>query len=79
MPVEEGISSDEQYSAGCMLVGHKQPLVAVSLVLIIGSMAVVGNDCKGSVAGARWMSVEDKLGPLSVKSAGPVAVDEGKQ
>ena len=79
MPIEEGVSSDEQYGAGGMPVGHEQPLVAVPLVLVICPMTVVGDDGEGPVAGARWMSVEDKLGPLPVESAGLVAVDKGKQ
>ena len=79
MSVKEGVRSDVQYSAGCMPVGHKQPLIAVPLVLVACPMAVVGDNCEGSVAGARWMSVEDKLGPLPVEPAGLVAVDKGKQ
>ena len=79
IPVEKGFTSNEQNCTGCMPVGHIQPLVAIALVLVACPMTVVGDNCEGALAGARWMSVEDKLGPLSVKPSGFVAVDEGKQ
>ena len=78
MPVEEGIGSDVQNCAGCMPVRHKQPLVTVSLVFVVGTMAVVSNDREGAITGARGVSGEDERGPLPVEPSVLVTVDEGR-
>ena len=78
MPVEESVGSDVNNCAGCMPVRHKQPLVTVSFVFVVGTMAVVSNDREGAITGARGVSGEDERGPLPVEPSVLVAVDEGK-